>query len=341
MEQMQRQRLKAAVTEEQQYQQASHQAHMFGDLPSARGRSANVRSSTNLAQSGALCLSTSRPTSRGQNRASSPRPPSRPPADGQVRPISRQLTSRGRQEGSVPHSARAAAPGGPSADMHTPAPPIQARSARSHVRPSPREVRDQQVVEYVLRRKGLGTESLSDRLQAGHILSAAELRELHVLSDAETITNRLQAGHMLTGDDLALLQRAAAACGKDHTGPSQSVGTTQKRSRETLCELQARPPNRPSHRQALAELQQSALLLLSGGLDIGDMRLSDLIELQPAHINPLRNTSAAARSERPRTSSHTSTRTRAGLSAAYGQSSGFPPVLVSRGSCGRSTAVGK
>ena len=139
--------------------------------------------------------------------------------------------------------------------------------------------REQQALQPLPRK---GADSLVDRLKAGHMLSDDELRELHALKEAEAIAGRLQAGHMISGDDLALLQRAAAA-DKVHAGPpSQGVALSHKRSRETFSELQARPPNRPSHRQALAELQQSALLLMSGGLDIGDMRLSDVIERRTA-----------------------------------------------------------
>ena len=52
-----------------------------------------------------------------------------------------------------------------------------------------------------------------------------------------------------------------------------------------------------SQRKALAELKSGVMMLLADGLDIGELRVSDLIDLHPREINPSR---VGANGHRPR-----------------------------------------
>ena len=301
-QQLERQRLKAAVMEEQQYQQALHRAHMFGGPP-PRGRSANTRSRDALLQEGS-------------------RPSSRPSSRGNLRPASR---GRGQPSSHDPQSqsARAGPVGRVPGVANIPIPPPGPRSARSSTRPMSRELD-------VKHSNKSREETLINRLQAGHMLSEDELEELRTgaaVDHASDLTSRLQEGHMLSEEEIESLRRASStAHGKGRASSPNDGGLGPKRSRGSLGAVRSpRNPNRPSQRQALAELQQNALKLIAGGLDIGDMRLSDLVEIRPAHLDPLRSMSNARGSARPRTSGNV--RTRAGLSAAYGPASGLPPVV--------------
>lgn len=99
---------------------------------------------------------------------------------------------------------------------------------------------------------------------------------------------------MLTEDELAVVQSAARAekagaeqpLGLLDGGPSGTSEITGSRS--GLNSQRSRGRLNRQQKQALAELKHSALVLLADGVDIGDMRLSDLLEVQPTHQNPLR-----------------------------------------------------
>ena len=229
-------------------------------------------------------------------------------------------TARGR--------ARTPRTGGPSGDYrgaYTARPPAAPKSARASTRPSPRDLTDG------------GSDGIQARLASGHMLSESELQELQhedllqrlsdghmptademeklksyavkesALVEAAAIAERLQNGHLITSEEQELLQQAAASAGGLH-GPRSSLTATlgtrgqliRPASRGGIPQLpmvrEARKAER-SQRKALAELKSGVMMLLADGLDIGELRVSDLIDLHPREINPSR---VGANGHRPR-----------------------------------------
>jgi hypothetical protein len=142
-------------------------------------------------------------------------------------------------------------------------------------------------------------DALIAKVTSGQLLSPSELKELRAQVDvdaaageADNIAARLQAGHLLTEEEIRVLQFAVG-----------SEGVQQPRILQAIPNITSAPSSRTpkgsssrsgglkasrQHQQALAELQLSAMVLLSDGVDVGDLRVSELLDLKPAGLNPLR-----------------------------------------------------
>ena len=104
-------------------------------------------------------------------------------------------------------------------------------------------------------------------------------------------------GLIRPGSRSAMFDRPTSRSGVASRPMSRSTGLSRPISRSGIASRsrsRSRGPGSPIRRQArqqenaLAELKFSAMTLLADGLDIGQMRLSDLIDLNPHHLNPLR-----------------------------------------------------
>ena len=65
------------------------------------------------------------------------------------------------------------------------------------------------------------------------------------------------------------------------------------RSRGSSSPSRTRRSEAREQEDALAELKLGAMVLLADGLDIGQMKVSDVMDLTAAHLNPLRMISRA------------------------------------------------
>ena len=144
--------------------------------------------------------------------------------------------------------------------LRVPQSPSQSRSARSVARPSPRK-----------------------------LVSTASPKEL---------MQKVTEGHMLTEEEVRLLKRQAAAGATfdfEEPGEEQISDkifeqvSPRPRSRSALPLLK----QKQKQQAALAKLQINAMKLLADGLDIGDMRLVELIEFDAAKPGTLRNVASA------------------------------------------------
>ena len=144
--------------------------------------------------------------------------------------------------------------------LRVPQSPSQSRSARSVARPSPRK-----------------------------LVSTASPKEL---------MQKVTEGHMLTEEEVRLLKRQAAAGATfdfEEPGEEQISDkifeqvSPRPRSRSALPQVK----QKQKQQAALAKLQINAMKLLADGLDIGDMRLVELIEFDAAKPGTLRNVASA------------------------------------------------
>ena len=111
---------------------------------------------------------------------------------------------------------------------------------------------------------------------------------------------KVSEGHMLTEEEVRLLNRQMAAGATfDFEEPAEEqVQISDKifeqvsmrpRSRSALPQVK----KKQKQQAALAKLQMNAMALLADGLDIGDMRLVELIEVDAARPGALRNVASA------------------------------------------------
>ena len=111
---------------------------------------------------------------------------------------------------------------------------------------------------------------------------------------------KVSEGHMLTEEEVRLLNRQMAAGATfDFEEPAEEqVQISDKifeqvsmrpRSRSALPQVK----KKQKQQAALAKLQINAMKLLADGLDIGDMRLVELIEFDAAKPGTLRNVASA------------------------------------------------
>ena len=223
-----------------------------------------------------------------------------------LRPGSRSNLRGHKHSTEPPHSACApslsarAAPVGRLVGVGAiPAPPPGARSARS-ARPTPRALTALPVAPGH-HFTGQQSSDLLQKVENGQLLSPEELEELRMqdaVGNADAIKKRLQAGHMLSEEEQTVLKLAASREKQEKTAQrwaEPEAGGLNVPNEATSSAVLSRPRSRGGlksrkhqQQQALAGLQQHALALLADGLDIGDMRLADLVELNPATLSPLK-----------------------------------------------------
>ena len=148
------------------------------------------------------------------------------------------------------------------------------------------------------------------KVASGQLLSPDELTKLRFLSDpdvAKAILKRVEEGHVLEPEEVSILQQAQrAAHAADSHRPelvnamrpnSSRAALERPRSRGALPSIASigqledgaasSAGNGRKQKQALAQLKINAMELLADGVDIGDMKLADLLDLKPTSLKPL------------------------------------------------------
>ena len=152
--------------------------------------------------------------------------------------------------------------------------------------------------------------ALMQKVASGQLLSPDELTKLRFLSDpdvAKAILKRVEEGHVLEPEEVSILQQAQrAAHAADSHRPelvnamrpnSSRAALERPRSRGALPSIASigqledgaasSAGNGRKQKQALAQLKINAMELLADGVDIGDMKLADLLDLKPTSLKPL------------------------------------------------------
>lgn len=158
-------------------------------------------------------------------------------------------------------SARTRRPPPATDDVFAARAPSAPRSARS-AKPSPR---------------ALGA---LQKVSGGHILSPHELQQLRDLvasDEAEALLGRLKEGKLLSASEISQLQTAASTAGP--VAPRARPVTSRTRARGALPPVSIHAVKSDPNEKALQALKTSAMALLADGVNIGNMRLSELISL--------------------------------------------------------------